>query len=98
MPPDVLQRWKESLAAIDPVQVEASFAKTQAAAAEDSFSGLVRRCVQRGGKPITTLVHEAQIELRRLADFIHGEGTLDTAEIDRLLSALGVELGEPVSR
>jgi hypothetical protein len=92
MPPDIRKRWEESLAAISRDEAEASFAKTRVAAAEDTFSGFVRRCVHRGGKPITTLVDEAKIDQRRLAVFIHGEGPLDSPEIDRLLNVLGVEL------
>jgi hypothetical protein len=92
MPAELQRQWEEDLAAIDRDEVEASFAKSAAAAAEDSFSGYVRRCVHAGDKPLTVLVDETQIDQQRFADFMHGEGLLDTAEVDRLLAALGVAL------
>ncbi len=35
---------------------------------------------------------DAQVDVQRLARFLHGESPLDTTEIDRLLAILGVEM------
>lgn len=91
--PEHLQRiWEQSMAAVDPQQIEADFEKSQAAAAEDSFSGFVRRCVRRQSKPWSLIARTAGLDAQRLARFMHGEGSLDTQEVDRLLVVLGVEL------
>ncbi len=92
MPPDVKARWEKSLAAVDPQSINAQLAKTEAAAAEENFSGFLRRCVHQSGKTLTTLVSEAHVDRERLALFLRGEGLLDTAEIDHLLMVLDVEL------
>lgn len=92
MPPDVKARWEKSLAAIDPKAVDQQFAKAEAAAAEESFSGFLRRCIHQSGKTLTILVSESHVDRERLALFLRGEGLLDTAEIDRLLVVLAVEL------
>ncbi len=90
--PEMHALWEQSAAEVDRVQIELTLAKSAAAAAEDSFSGFVRRCVRQGGRPVSLLADEAHVDLQRLAHFLQGEGSLDTTEIDRLLSTLGVEV------
>jgi hypothetical protein len=94
MPSDLRKRWEAELAAFDPKSIEANFAKTDAAAAEHSFSGFVRRSVHRGGKPLSLIAEETGIALRHLSQFMRGEGELNAAEIGRLLESVGVELVE----
>lgn len=97
MPPDLRKRWEEALAGVDHGRIDANLAKTEAAAAEDSFSGFVRRSVHRRRKPLSVLAKETDIELQPLAHFMRGEGELNAAEIGRLLEAVGVELVEIAS-
>lgn len=92
MPPDVLQRWEQALASIDPESILIDLAKATAAAKETTFSGFLRRCLHRAGRPISSLGVEADISTERLAAFLHGEGVLESDEIDRLLSHLDVEV------
>lgn len=92
MPPDVKARWEKSLSAINEQTINTQFEKTEAAAAEENFSGFLRRCIHQSGKTLTTLVGESHVDRERLALFLRGEGLLDTAEIDRLLMVLAVEL------
>ena len=93
MPADLRQRWEEALAGVDRGQIDANFAKTEAAAAE-TFSGFVRRCVHRRRKPLSVLAKDSQVELQRLVEFMHGDGELNAAEIGRVLAEVGVELVE----
>ena len=97
MPPDVQKQWEAALAEVDRDEIEANFAKSEAAAAEDTFSGAVRRAIHCGEKALTDLADEAHIDIERLAYFMRGEGPLDTPEIDRLLAALRIELSVPVT-
>ncbi len=92
MPPDVQQRWEQALASIDPESVLIDLARATAAAKEPTFSGFLRRCLHRAGRPISSLGVEADISTERLAAFLHGEGVLESDEIDRLLSHLDVEV------
>lgn len=92
MAPDVKARWEKSLSAVDPQLVNVQFAKAEAAAAEENFSGFLRRCIHQSGKTLTTLVEESHVDRDRLSSFLRGEGLLDTAEIDRLLLVLAVDL------
>ena len=94
MPPDLEQLWETQLASIDRAEVEASFAKIDAAAAEHNFSGFVRRCVHRGGKPLSFLAEEVHVDVQRLGRFMRAEGELEAGEIGRILTAVGVELVE----
>ena len=48
------------------------------------------------GKPLTDVADEARLDLERFAHFMRGDGLLDSAEIDRLLSAIGIKLDAPV--
>ncbi|MDP1799690.1 MAG: helix-turn-helix transcriptional regulator [Planctomycetaceae bacterium] len=97
MPAEVRARWERSLADLDPNQIEADFAKSEAAAAEDTFSGFLRRCVHGSGKTISMLVIETDVSRDRLSHFLRGEGVLDSAEIDRLLAILGVNIAKVTS-
>lgn len=92
MPPDVKARWEQSLAAVDSQSVSDRFAIAEAAAAEENFSGFLRRSIHQSGKTISLLVSEANVDRERLASFLRGEGLLDSAEIDRLLTVLAIEL------
>lgn len=92
MPPDVQQRWEQALTSIDPESVLLDLAKATAAAKEPNFSGFLRRCLHRSGRPISSLGVDADISAERLAAFLHGEGLLESNEIDRLLSCLEVEM------
>lgn len=94
MPPDLRQRWEDVLAGLDREQIDANFAKTEAAAAEHSFSGFVRRAVHRRRKPLSLVAQETGIEPRRLSEFMRGEGELNAAEVGCVLEAVGVELVE----
>ncbi len=90
--PEIHALWEESRVGIDRTQIEADLAKSAAAAAEDSFSGFVRRCIRHGSRPISLIAEDARVDVQRLAAFLHGEEALDTTEVDRLLATLGVEL------
>ena len=92
MPPEVKARWEKSLAAVDLQSVTDRFAIVESAAAEDNFSGFLRRCIHQSGKTMSLLVGEANVDRDRLSSFLRGEGLLDSAEIDRLLAALTIEL------
>jgi hypothetical protein len=92
MPPHLKAIWEKSIASIDPKEIDANFEKSRLAAAEDSFSGFVRRCVRRRAMPWSRIADDAQIELQRFALFMRGDGSLDTSEVDRLLAAIGVEV------
>jgi hypothetical protein len=92
MPADIRHRWEQSVAAANPSEIDALRAKSAAAAAEDNFSGFVRRCIHRGGRPVSRLADAAGVDLLRLGAFLHGDGLLDSDELDRLLQTLGMEL------
>lgn len=94
MPKDLLSRWEQALDGVDRAQFDANFKKTESAAAEDSFSGFVRRCVHRRRKPLSALAQDAQIDPLRLVHFMRGDGELNAAEVGRVLAAVGVELVE----
>lgn len=90
--PEIQALWEQSVAEVDQKETEAMLAQSAAAAAEESFSGFVRRCIRNAGKPISLLAADAHVDVQRLARFLHGESPLDTTEIDRLLATLGVEM------
>ena len=84
--------WEQSLAEVDWAAITADMARAEAAAAEPSFSGFLRRCLRHGGRPISLFASIAQVDPTRLPRFLLSEAPLDSSEIDRLLSTLGVEL------
>lgn len=90
MPPDIQSRWNEAQAGLDRKEIEATLAKAEAAAAEDSFSGFVRRCVRSAGQPVSVTASDAGVDMKRISLFLSGDGQLESGEIDRLLSALKV--------
>lgn len=91
-PPAIESLWRQTVAGVDRDEIETTIAKSDAAAAEDSFSGFVRRCVRGHGKPVSLIATDSGVDVQRLARFLHGEGVLDTSEVDRLLAALNVEI------
>lgn len=97
MPPELRHRWEELLIGLQPEQINSNFDKSASAAAEQSFSGFVRRSVHRRRKPLTLLASETTIDPQRLAHFMRGEGELSAAEVGRLLQAVDVELVETAS-
>jgi len=97
MPSEVKIRWEKSLAALDPQSVNDRFMIVEAAAVEDNFSGFLRRCIHQSGKTMSLFVTEANVDRERLAAFLRGEGLLDSAEIDRLLSVMTIELPQASS-
>jgi hypothetical protein len=92
MPETIRRRWETSLTAVDRELIEAHFEQCAAAAGEDSFSGFLRRCIHRSGRPVTALGHVTGIDPQKLAQFLRGMGELQSREIDGLVSALDVEL------
>jgi hypothetical protein len=92
MPADLQERWQQALRAIDPAQIEGDFAACEFAARESSFSGFVRRAVHSAGLPLTLIAERAEIESKRLTEFLRGRGTPESLELDRLLVTLGIEL------
>lgn len=98
MPPDVKARWERSLAGVDPQAITTQFEQSEAAASEDTFSGFLRRSIHQSGQTVTTLVAAARLDRERLALFLHGEGLLDSAEIDRLLIALGIHVASSAAQ
>lgn len=62
------------------------------AAAEDSFSGWLRRQVYEWPKTSLALEEAAGLSSVDLANFLEGVAPLTTAQVDRLLRALAVHL------
>jgi|GEM_PF-4517751 len=94
LPPDLRHRFQQALAGVDRDRIDANFNRTESAAAENSFSGFVRRSVHRRRKPLSLLSQDTGIELERLVNFLRGDGELNVAETGRVLAAVDVELVE----
>lgn len=89
--------WERQIAAIEAEwpEIEARMDLQQVAAVEDSFSGELRRAIRnmhRRGISLPRLFKEAQVDWPTLDPFLHGEGELTTAVIDRLCKVLGLHL------
>ncbi len=89
MPPLIRERWEQTLAATNREEIAVSFARCEAAAAEATFSGFLRRAMHGAGKPITLLERESGVSGQRLVEFLEGRGELDSREIDHIMAALG---------
>jgi hypothetical protein len=62
------------------------------AADEDTFSGELRRRIHRGGVPITEIIRRSGIDPIDLDEFLTGERTLPSSDIDQLVEVLGCKL------
>jgi hypothetical protein len=90
MPAHLRTLWEAQLAGLDRPDIERKFQLCQTAAAEQSFSGWLRRAMHEAGLPLTQLAEHAQIPADRLAAFLEGETELSTREVDRLCISLDV--------
>lgn len=95
------QEWERLVAEVEAEypQLEERFRIAEAASAEDSFSGELRRAIysiHRRGISLPRLLREADVDWPTLDAFLHGEGSLPSDVIDRLTRLLNLRLQEEV--
>ena len=93
------EAWLRSVAEAESPEERAEsdeyFRLAEAAAAEPTFSGELRRAihgVHQRRMFVTTLLERAQIDWETLRPFMIGEATLPSDVIDRLVNVLGLHL------
>lgn len=77
-------------------QLSKRFRKVDASAAEDTFSGALRRAIHGGPWDLAQLEQRTQISAVRLADFLEAGIDLKTSEVDALVRVLSLELVRPL--
>ncbi len=95
--PQERAEWERQVAEVEGEwpELEKRFDLADAAAAEESFSGELRRAIHgtlQQGISLPRLFREAQVDWPTLDPFLHGEGELSSAVIDRLVKVLGLHL------
>jgi hypothetical protein len=71
--------------------VEAQLKLAERAAAEETFSGWLRREIHRAPMHLPTIWQQSEISKTDFLDFLEG-GTLTTVQVDRLCATLGISL------
>ncbi len=77
-------------------EIIAQFHRMQAAEAEDTFSGRLRRAIRASGRDTKSLAEEIHVDWRLLDDFRCGDATLPSDVIDRLIAALELRLVQDI--
>lgn len=95
------QAIAETEAAHDPVATQERYDRFQAASAENSFSGELRRAIQNSVLPafrLPIVLEEAGIPWEQVEPFLLGEGSLASDVIDRLTATLKLQIALTASR
>ncbi|MDP1798181.1 MAG: hypothetical protein Q8K78_11890 [Planctomycetaceae bacterium] len=95
------QAIAETEAAHDPVATRERYDRFRAAAAENSFSGELRRAIQNAGIPafrLPLVLEQAGIPWDQVEPFLLGEGSLSSDVIDRLADTLKLQIALTASR
>lgn len=78
--------------------LEAALDRSAAAAAEDTFSGWLRRSIRDSRMTFTAIMEDAGISRVDLSQFLQGTGSLTNSQVDRLIKAIGAKMSAETTR